>query len=985
MLSGPLPACPLSRFTSWAGTKLPIRTREIVGGLKIVCLFRSKKAPFYHEYVVAGFGQDNEAPTSWIRVERAARVKHASFKLQADSHGPLFRGVQPRETLSISGSMQRLCENSNELACIVIENPMKYSIDIRAMTHQMNSTSVTNMRYQLFTANCRWFSRRGFLNLLHWCEGAKIPYSGTWRGTPASAERLQSKLEQERFGGSKISDGRGRGLYHRNMMNLALAQSDWGNIPLKRDMFDPYLESLEAASLEPNELAVLTADILTKRAFVLCSQGEPKSALVDAERATTVMRAIPVDAYRRGEQLSWSLSALSYALREDGRPLEAISLMEEAISIDCNEVGISFQLAMRFAEQAANFKAARNFEEVANSLKKSLEVLALMEVGAAWSDERDTRVSVLRPYVGILIELERNQDALVAQRELVATLRDLNSHNQAGDPEGFATQLLLLAAIASREKDHDEAVAAAREAVQLYRELPLGRGSMPNVLRLFGTVLNAQGRHEDAIAALTEAVTIQRGVGGQDAGEKLGQLLISLSDYLRGAGEMEAALGAAQDAVNILRSDWLEHTDDCDKSSALSLALVSCVLILQALGRIEEVVTFLEEIVELARSQGTVSDEDRDGLADKMEVLAIRYADLGRVEEAVSAASGSIDAHRAVLANNNSAANRVKLRDALLRYARFLSRFGEGEGEQASSAILEAVHLGERLDADEGHVTAIIQHMMHQVRSGAHEEALEMAASAIRVCSADLPDRRDLLSLALSANARALNELGRPAEAAARQEESLIIMRSTIDPNSPLDTSLLAQRLCKLAEYYQDAGSPKRALPPIHDGIELYRMIWVRDKSNAEDGMRLVESLNRLSSILFQLERETDAIATLDEETDVLRVLLNESPDFTLDTVTQSAQNQVVEAMRHTIEERPNDAMDAARQYLLFSRLACSYEDPASQAESLSQALVGYGMLVAGLGREGEAKKAMMEAFTLSRGNVDEAEENQPDITPAAV
>ena len=63
--------------------------------------------------------------------------------------------------------------------------------------------------------------------------------------------------------------------------------------------------------------------------------------------------------------------------------------------------------------------------------------------------------------------------------------------------------------------------------------------------------------------------------------------------------------------------------------------------------------------------------------------------------------------------------------------------------------------------------------MLH---SGAHEEAIETAASAIRIFSVDLPDRRDLLSLAMSANARALNELGRPAEAAARQEESLIIM-----------------------------------------------------------------------------------------------------------------------------------------------------------------------------------------------------------------
>jgi hypothetical protein len=89
-----------------------------------------------------------------------------SYETLTDSHSPLFRGVATWETLSVSGSKQRLSSNSNELACITIQDSAENFIDVRSMVHQMMSTSNTNILYQLFTTNCRWFVRHGFLNTL---------------------------------------------------------------------------------------------------------------------------------------------------------------------------------------------------------------------------------------------------------------------------------------------------------------------------------------------------------------------------------------------------------------------------------------------------------------------------------------------------------------------------------------------------------------------------------------------------------------------------------------------------------------------------------------------------------------------------------------------------------------------------------------------------------------------------------------------------
>jgi tetratricopeptide (TPR) repeat protein len=147
--------------------------------------------------------------------------------------------------------------------------------------------------------------------------------------------------------------------------------------------------------------------------------------------------------------------------------------MDEAISINWEKRGIGFQLAMRAIEQALNFRAAQKFEQGANLLEESLwiHVLDSLGIDGQWSDNGDFRVGTLCAYAAILIKLGRHQDALTAQQELVTILRGLQPHNREGNHEGFTTKLHGLAALASWEEEYNDAIAAAGEAVSLYREI----------------------------------------------------------------------------------------------------------------------------------------------------------------------------------------------------------------------------------------------------------------------------------------------------------------------------------------------------------------------------------------------------------------------------------------------------------------------------------------------------------------------------------
>lgn len=82
-------------------------------------LFRSRKAPFHHEYVVVLL-RNARGLESWLRLERAARRKIRAALPQLDTSKPLFGGVKLRESASFGSTLDSLVQDSDELAVVTM-------------------------------------------------------------------------------------------------------------------------------------------------------------------------------------------------------------------------------------------------------------------------------------------------------------------------------------------------------------------------------------------------------------------------------------------------------------------------------------------------------------------------------------------------------------------------------------------------------------------------------------------------------------------------------------------------------------------------------------------------------------------------------------------------------------------------------------------------------------------------------------------------
>ena len=91
----------MSTFTRWAVQEPPLSPIYAQTGVfRSISLFR-EPAGIEHEFAVICVG-DGVVPDSWIRVERAARMKHHWTMIQADSLCPIFKGVELRESISFA-------------------------------------------------------------------------------------------------------------------------------------------------------------------------------------------------------------------------------------------------------------------------------------------------------------------------------------------------------------------------------------------------------------------------------------------------------------------------------------------------------------------------------------------------------------------------------------------------------------------------------------------------------------------------------------------------------------------------------------------------------------------------------------------------------------------------------------------------------------------------------------------------------------------
>jgi tetratricopeptide (TPR) repeat protein len=244
-----------------------------------------------------------------------------------------------------------------------------------------------------------------------------------------------------------------------------------------------------------------------------------------------------------------------------------------------------------------------------------------------------------------LSALGRREPALAAAQEAVALYRELAGQRPDAFRPDLATSLSNLANMLSDLGRREPALAAAQEAVAIRRELA---GQRPDAFRpdLAGSLNNLArtlidlGRREPALAAAQEAVAIRRELAGQrpDAFRPdLAGSLNNLAYTLSALGRREPALAAAQEAVAIRRELAGQRPDAFRPDLAGSLNNLANTL--SALGRREPALAAAQEASALHRElAGQRPDAFRPDLANSLNNLANMLSDLGRREPALAAA-----------------------------------------------------------------------------------------------------------------------------------------------------------------------------------------------------------------------------------------------------------------------------------------------------------------------------------------------------------
>jgi tetratricopeptide (TPR) repeat protein len=232
-------------------------------------------------------------------------------------------------------------------------------------------------------------------------------------------------------------------------------------------------------------------------------------------------------------------------------------------------------------------------------------------------------------------ELGAPEEALEAAQEAVQRYRELAMHNPSLFSSELAGSLFNLGLVLSALHKKEESLSAVQEAAAMYRAVASHRPNTfsPNLakcLNALGSDLYALGRKEEALEAMAEAVQLRRELARQQPDAFALDLAMSLENLGRVfffVGRAEEALEATREAVQLRR--WLAIQRPEVLLNGLANSLNNLGLVLSSLGKREEALSAAREAVGLYVSLG------RRGLAFSRESFgAILGGLVKRLEEA---------------------------------------------------------------------------------------------------------------------------------------------------------------------------------------------------------------------------------------------------------------------------------------------------------------------------------------------------------------
>jgi tetratricopeptide (TPR) repeat protein len=309
---------------------------------------------------------------------------------------------------------------------------------------------------------------------------------------------------------------------------------------------------------------------------------------------------------------------------------------------------------------------------------------------------------------------------------------------------------------------------------------------------------------------------------------------VNLAERLAAIGDHDDALASAEKAVAYSRSSSAINPDRFQPELAVAVGCLSSRLAIA--GRHQEALEAAYEAYRIRRFLVSVRRDGRDflpGLADSLNNLSVRLADVDRVEEGVEIAGQAVSAYRE-LAKSGSPDHRHHLAGALNNWA--LGLFETGHRSEALAACDEATEHFRRLaktnrDLYEHGLAKSLGNLafLHQ-RSDEGLAALTAAEEAVGrlrgLANRDPVAFRPDLAHALNAMSKILSKLphlGRREEALRLIHEAVTLRREIAKLQASYRPDL-AKSLTNLAEQLVEVGQGS-ALNVVDEAITNYRVM----------------------------------------------------------------------------------------------------------------------------------------------------------------
>jgi tetratricopeptide (TPR) repeat protein len=430
-----------------------------------------------------------------------------------------------------------------------------------------------------------------------------------------------------------------------------------------------------------------------------------------------------------------------------------------------------------------------------------------------------------------LMENARHEEALAAAREAVTVYEQgLTATSRARF--GLAAALNTVALELRRLGHYDEALASVEKALPIVRLIPLDESNdfplLAGCLNNRALVLNSMERHQEALKAVDEAIRNQRPWAHMRTDPyalNLAGMILMRGRWQAAAGRTREALECCTESLAILRKVITGSPGEMQPDAA---PLLSQTAVMSAAfgNRVLAADAATDEVALTRRLAQAEPDKYRRSLADALAGKAEYLRLTGGLISARLAAAEAMKLARE-LVDEDRQTHLPRLADALSEAALCYRELEQPY--QALPLITEAVEYRRELAADQ-------------------------STSA-----------RDRLARALNQYSNRLAETGRPAEARLAIEEAVAIRRELAEQDPEEYESGLAASLSDLAGHLLHAREDASALTIAEQAIAARRRVNDRRGSTRHKDSDLANLIASRAMALAQMGRYEEALADLSQ------------------------------------------------------------------------------------------------------------------------